>query len=193
MSWAEGEYTFPEKTSESKIYSEIYESLERERGYYEPHHQKLCLLKDVPVFRTKDEAKEYIRDNSNKYYRKVDVGVRYIDYSNVKPTKAMLDLKRRINETVQKKEKYEEEHSIASFKSKFIGCPTCQSKLNKTFLTGNKCPLCHSELRSETTLTTISNYLLKIKNLEKEYHCIEKEQYKKGKVYWLVSAQCYIG
>lgn len=193
MSWAEGEYDFPEKYSEKAMISEIYESLERERGYYEPHHQKLQLLKDIPVFKTRDDAMNYINDNSKKYYRNVDVGVRYIDYSNVKQTKAMLDIKRRIEETLEKKKKYEEEHSVTSFKAEFVGCPHCKSKLKKYFLLGEKCPLCRTDLRSETTLITIKNYLSKVEKLEKEYGSLEKELSKKGQVYWLISAQCYIG
>ncbi len=82
---------------------------------------------------------------------------------------------KRLEEEKKKLADYETKHSIASFKAKTIGCPRCESKLTISYLRSNNCPVCGKELRSPTTINTIDGYLEKIRTLEKDIKCEEKE------------------
>ena len=174
--------------------ADIHEKLYQERGAYNPVFQKMVAFKREPLDSYK-EAEEFLYHSpeADRYYRKYDTAVRFLDYSCIAPTKKMLDLKRRLDETVQKKTDYAEKHSVKNFKADFVGCPGCGSKIARRFIHADKCPLCHKDLRSETTIKTINGYDEKIKELGKLYDEAEKKNKKKAKVMWAVYAQAYLG
>ena len=84
-------------------------------------------------------------------------------------TKTMCSIRERIEKEKAKKEEYTAAHSIHAAKSKYIGCPSCGSSLNRSMFKGEKCPLCHTDLRSVTTLQTISGYDKNISKWKKQY------------------------
>lgn len=193
MGWTETIEVYDEE--EFKFASaDIHEKLYQDRGAYEPIFQKMFAFKREPLDSYK-EAEEFLRysPEAERYYRKYDTAVRFLDYSDVTPTKKMLDLKHRLDETVQKKADYAEKHSVKNFKADFVGCPGCGSKIARRFIHADKCPLCHKDLRSETTIKTIKGYDEKIKELGKMYDEAEKKNKKKAKVMWAVYAQAYLG
>lgn len=194
MGWAQGYYDYPETTKESTIMMEIEESLETERGYFDPVQLPFLFLKNVDIFKTRGEAMEYLRsDACNSYIRKKNVGVRYRSTEGVKPTKRKLDLERRIEETKKKIQEYTAAHSVLNFKAEYIGCPGCGSKLKKDLLHSDICPLCRKDMRSETTIKTIRSYYTKIEELRKEIELENRKISAKGKVYWLINASVYLG
>jgi len=195
MSWTGGIFIFSEKTTEKQMMMEIRESLNEERGAREPVHQPLVLLEHLEVFKSYEDAEEYLESQkiTREYHRFKNVGVRYLDYSDVKPTKKMEDIRRRITETAAKKIKYLEEHSVKTFKSQYIGCPGCGSKLSIKHLRGESCPLCRTDLRSATTLNTLKGYDDKIRDLNKALLEETKKNEKKAKVCWMVHADAYLG
>ena len=82
----------------------------------------------------------------------------------------------------QKRDSYIEAHSIHKRTSKYIGCPECGSKLYLSYVRGEKCPLCHTDLRPATVIKKIRWYDTKaVESLKKdteeywlakiEYHC----------------------
>lgn len=194
MSWAEGYYDYPESVDKETIMREIDDSLENERGRYDPVFQGY-VFSNMEPFEDRDKALEYLySDAGGKYYRNKNFGVRYYSREDKKKTKKMQDLERRISETEGKMAKYIAEHSVSTFKAEFIGCPECKSKIAKRFIPStNKCPLCGADLRSETTIKILNGYKQKIKELNKLLETEIKKNQKKGEVYWLISAQLYIG
>lgn len=193
MSWASGMFDFKEKTSIKDIQEELYDAFENERGAQEPVHQSLKLLDNLSIFDSREEAENYINNHSEEFYRRFNVGVKYKNYDNIKPTKNMQNLERRISETEKKMKDYEKAHSVSTFKAEFVGCPDCKSKLKRDLLKSEKCPVCGTDMRSNTTITTLDNYKKKIKELKKQYTEEQKKMKNKAEIYWLVSAQCYLG
>ena len=193
MSWVEGLFSFNEKTTKDEMMMEIYESFETERGYMEPVFQELVL--SDKVFDCIEEADKYLSTSSTaaKYYRRKDFGVKYKCYSSAAPSKKYLEIEKRIEETKMKLNAYKEKHSISNFKSEFIGCPECKSKLKRVLLKSHKCPVCRSDMRSETTKKTLHNYQTKLEALNKSLIEEKRKQSKKIELKWRVSAQAYLG
>lgn len=96
-------------------------------------------------------------------------------------TKKAEDLKRRIQETKDKAEKYAKDNSIHTHTSEFRGCKKCGSKLATKYVRGEHCPLCGNDLRSETVVKTLKGYQDKISALTKEYE-VESQKAGKGEV-----------
>lgn len=75
-------------------------------------------------------------------------------------------------------------------KSELIGCKCCGSKIARKYLKNNFCPVCHSDLRPETTLNRIA--ALKAK-ADKLHDAVLKEETKiakkNGNVRWLVKIE----
>lgn len=193
MSWAGGTFDFKDGTSERAMMVEIEDCLNHERGYLEPVHQKLKLINSVEPLGTREEAEEWISEHYKDYGRRYNYGVRYISYDNVKPTKKQQELERRIAEIEKKRIEYASAHSVKNFKSEYVGCPGCGSKLKAKLVTADRCPLCKQDLRSNTTITTLQGYTDKIKDLKKQLAAEQKKFKSKGDVYWLINAEVYIG
>ena len=83
-------------------------------------------------------------------------------------SKEVETLQRRLRETEDKLSAYEKAHSIKSFKSDYVGCKQCGSKLRISYMRNDICPVCRHDLRSETTLNTIKGYRTKINDLNKK-------------------------
>lgn len=196
MGWTEAMDSYTEdevRTGRAK--ADLCMSMYENRGCYEPRQQPFVLFKDKQPFDNMDAAEDFLRhsDEASRYYREKNTGVRYYDYENIKPSKKILDLKRRIEETKQKMQQYEAAHSVQSFKAQFVGCPNCGSKIAKDHISYNRCPLCHTELRSKTTMETLAGYREKIKDLEKKVKEEEKKAKSKAEVKWLLYGQLYLG
>ena len=71
-------------------------------------------------------------------------------------------------------------------KAAYVGCSSCGSRLNKEKLRGEKCPLCGTDLRSQSTLDRLkalrSKHLEIMSQLEDE-RCKDKN---KATIKWLV-------
>ena len=157
---------FDKNATKGEIYAEramlIEEEGERDCG---------VLLSDDSGFTFHDhvaesyeDAVEYIKSKDNGWYD--DHGCYYKEYEKTKTAKAA---ESRIQKMREEKKKYICEHSIKNHKSKFIGCKKCGSKIATAFL-GNseKCPVCHTDLRSDYILERIKKYDSDIKKAEKK-------------------------
>ena len=63
--------------------------------------------------------------------------------------------------------KYIEDHSVKTFSAKNIGCKKCGSSLAKEYLKSDVCPLCGTDLRSQSTIDGENQMKAKIDELKK--------------------------
>ena len=61
--------------------------------------------------------------------------------------------------------------------SEFIGCPTCNSKIARTYLTSNYCPVCKHDLRSNTTVLRLQGYQKQMTELRVEIQKLDPTFY----------------
>jgi hypothetical protein len=137
-----------------------------------------------PICDNVSAAHEYIKEFDRDFYG--GYAVRYYDFSKVKDPQKVEELEKKIRETLEKKKAFADAHSVKNQKAAFIGCPKCGSKLNRERMRGNDCPLCYSDLRSESTLNRLASY---DKRIDEYNHKIDQERLKekkKAKIMWLV-------
>lgn len=98
-----------------------------------------------------------------------------MEETDMKRVSCLEKLKRRLNEVEQKYgkysiqlEKFNNEHSIHTFKSVYIGCRCCGSKLKIDLVPGETCPLCSTDLRSPSILEDLKALEDKFFNAKKE-------------------------
>lgn len=139
---------------------------------------------EIPPLESWEAAQKKIEKLDRGWYD--DHAVRYYSYSNAEETKKIKDIKRRIKETQVKIENYTKEHSVLTFKSEFVGCKKCGSKIAKRYLRSERCPVCYTDLRSETTIKTLDGYKKKIETLLKSIEDEKKKQAGKREVRWLI-------
>ena len=75
----------------------------------------------------------------------------------------------------------------ADFKSDFVGCKHCGSKINREYIRSNACPVCRGDMRSDTTQKRLENMRAKVNRLSNDIKDEEKKLAEKhGQVCWLV-------
>ena len=137
---------------------------------------------EVKPLKNYNAAQKWIEEHDKGWYD--DHAVRYYDYCKVKPTKKMGELQQKIRELREQKVAYENLHSVKKRKSEYIGCPKCGSKLFREYLKSEYCPLCRSDLRSQTTLDTLANYDKRIQKVQIQLE--DETEKQKGEVRWLI-------
>lgn len=138
-----------------------------------------------------EDALEYIRSHDRGWYDQL--AVKYYDYPKLEPTKTMITLQERLKAEREKRVAYAAAHAVSTFKAEYIGCPECGSKLKRTLLRGNSCPLCHAEMRSKTTMETLQRYDANCEELSKkikeEERKMQEKMRKQAKVVWLIKTE----
>ena len=172
--------TCDEKVSKTSIMAEIQEQAELDGDGY---CSKFTWHDNIKPFDSYEKAEQFIKTVDNGWYD--DHAVRYKDYSHVKSAKVD-EYEAKIAELRKAQGEYEKIHSARSFSAKYIGCSKCGSKLNKAFLIGELCPVCVSDLRSQTTLEKIRWYEDKIKDYRNRIQAEKMKQEKKAKIKWLI-------
>ena len=139
----------------------------------------------------REDAMEYIRRHDKGWYDQL--AVKYYNYPKLEPTKTVLTLKERLHAEQEKRVAYAQTHAVSAFKAEYVGCPECGSKLKRTLLKGNSCPLCHTEMRSKTTMETLQRYDSNIKDLQQKIKAEEQKMRgkmrKQAKVMWLIKTE----
>ena len=137
-----------------------------------------------------EDADEYLKDKFDHHdYR--DGAVRFHDLKAVQPTKKMLDLQRRISENYKAKEEYLNKNVVQNRESKSITCTCCGSRLTLSYLHGQRCPLCSTDLRSATVQNRIKKFDSDQKKLNKEYAEAEKKLKSKAPIKWRVKVEVH--
>ena len=172
-------YTCKEDCNRKFVMQEIAEHAQREGDGY---HSRMTWHDGIPPLESEEAAHEFIKKHDNGWYD--DHAVRFKDYSRAEKTAKIKEYETKISELFAAEKEYREAHSIHLLKARHIGCPKCESRLNKDFIRGENCPLCHTDLRSKTTLEKLEWY----KNKRADYQArIEAEKRKqKCQITWLV-------
>jgi hypothetical protein len=114
------------------------------------------------------------------------IAVQYADFSHIKDSAKVEDLRKKMAELQQKKMEFINAHSPQAQKAAYIGCPECGSKLSRERLKGNKCPLCYTDLRASSTLERIESFNRRIAEYQKKIQAEREKDQKKAKIMWLV-------
>lgn len=174
-----GYSSYPEKCNRKEVL-EIIQDIAAEDG--DGYHGAPRWHDEIAPLASRDEAQKWIQAHDKGWYD--DHAVRYYDYSRLKDTKKIAELKQKATDIAKKKAEYTVEHSVKKLKAVLITCPNCGSKLSREHLRSEKCPLCGTDLRSKTTLDALKRYDERIADTWK---AVEAEQRKgKGEVRWLV-------
>lgn len=143
-----------------------------------------------PILNSYDEAYEYIKEHDSGWYDQLAVRYREVKLSD---SKKIMEIKERLQKEIQKRKDYEAAHSVSTFKAEFVGCPDCGSKLKRTLLNSEKCPLCKTDLRGRTTLETLARYDANIekyrKQIKDESKKILAKAEKNAVIKWLVKVE----
>ena len=149
----------------------------------------ICWLERLCANR--EEAREYIDSRDTGRYDQL--AVKFRRYEKLAPSKTLLSLRERMQKELDKKAEYAKNHSVSTFKAEYVGCPECGSKLKRTLLKGESCPLCRAELRGKTTVDTLARYEANIHDLQKqikdEERKLEEKNLKNSKIMWLVKIE----
>ena len=149
-----------------------------------------------------DAAEEWIDNYTNgKWYPQVAVTYKsYESKSNAKSDR----IEKKIADANAKAEKMYAEwngfaikNSAKNRKSAYVGCPKCGSKINKDYIEVSTyyhtmpCPICKTDLFSETVKTRLAKYEADYKELQKSITQLKKdlEVAKRGKKFtkkWLI-------
>ena len=174
-------WTYPEKTSFSKIENEVVKYVYSHGDRYGT--DRISLLSTKP-FDNENEAKNYINEMDRDFYG--GYAVKFYDYSKVKNTKKIDELKAKLDEISKKRDEYISTHHVKDFKASLIGCAKCGSKLSKQHLKSDKCPVCSADLRAESTLERIASFDNRIKEHQEKITQETQKQKDKAEIKWLV-------
>ena len=142
------------------------------------------------VFPSEKEARKFIDDRYGSWSRRYNV---YVEFIDTKETSKIKSLKERLKATREKKEQYIKKEQIINHKSSLIGCKHCGSKIAREFLKNDYCPVCGTDLRSETVIKTIARYDEIIDQCLDDIEYEEAKQLAKSPKKVLLSYEEYVG
>ena len=178
---------FKEGTSKDYIRNYVHEYVTTHGDCYGTEWIKFYNM----TFDSWNDAQDFIEEHDNDSYG--GVAVKYKDIHDMK-NKKIIELENRILKIIETKIEYEKKNFVGNRKSSFIGCPRCESKLNRTRLKDNFCPLCGEDLRSKTIQDTLDRYDDRIIELEKLIRKEKKNDTKKNipSIKWLVKFEYHL-
>lgn len=138
-----------------------------------------------------DEAKNYIDTHDKGWYD--CLAVKYLDFSNIKPSKKIGELETRLNSCHEAYWFKNNAFHFENAKAEFIGCKNCGSKIARKHLNGNSCPVCRGDLRPESTLKAIQAAKTAVDKaraaLDAERKKYNAKCHSKAKIRWLVKVE----
>ena len=183
--------SFPYKTNKNQILAEIQEwaacNVDRGENPFGSYHNNF-IFEDNREFKTRKEAESYL----NSLGKNIDRGVIYYEYPKISPTALIKKIDEQIQKIANQAIKFGNSHTVQSQKSDFIGCKTCNSKVNKSYLRSRasasrrpgeeteflicdnkaelyvyyqKCPVCEKDLRADYIISQMNDYKKKIDDL----------------------------
>ena len=133
-------------------------------------------------------ASDFISQNDKGWYD--CLAVKYKEVPRGKSTKKLEELHERLK--VADKEYTQLNNYVAAkdFKSEFIGCKNCGSKINREYIKSNACPVCRADMRSETTQKRLEAMRAKVNKLRNDIKDEERKLAEKhGQICWLVKIE----
>lgn len=141
------------------------------------------------IYDSHDDAVEAISRLERGSYD--DHAVLFRDTTNLENAKTK-KIREQIAQVRQKQSEYIAANHVSSRKSAMIGCPHCGSKIARDYLRSDRCPVCGTDLRSETVLKRIDSYDAKIAELDKKLVDEKKKLAAKAPVKWLVKYEYHV-
>lgn len=188
MSWLGNEREFIKWNSKEEIMDDFCQTTE----YEIPHRfaeDARCVC--VGTVKSIEEAKQKVL----KAWERVESGIVYAQVETTGIPKTTQEIAQRKFNEEKKLMSYVAKNNCYDRKSATIGCKNCGSSLATKYMAAkklNKCPLCGSELRSDTVLKTIQGYQANIKKYEKQY--AEGIKKARGKsIFYYGSCHYYVG
>ena len=150
------------------------------------------------TFDSYDAAKKYIEDQDKRiWYNCMAVKYKTVKRDALRQSrqsKKEEELTAAIKAQMDNLNKIEKQASIQNRTSEYIGCEKCGSKLKRTLLKTEYCPLCHNDLRSKTNLDRMANARAKYNELIEKRDAEEKKRIESlkmssGEIRWLVKIE----
>lgn len=182
-------YDYSENKSQNAIYSSL-NSYVKQRTIREGGHS----LEPIRWYNNKicsnyEEAQHFLQENDKGWYDQLAVRFR-ARKPGTKETKKLVDLRERYDLAVRQYQEFSNYVPAKDFKSQFVGCKNCESKINKNYIKTNKCPICGEDMRSDTIKERLKNMQSKVKKLERELSEEEKKCFEKNsEIRWLVKIE----
>ena len=175
-------FTYGEKTSKEKISAELnsYVSLRTQKEGGGGIGKIRWMEGEKYVYPCEEDAKDAISRLDKGWYDCIAVKFRKVEENR--------DLQAKACAAWAAYHEAEKAVVAKSFKAQLVGCKKCGSRLNREYLKSNYCPLCGTDMRSETELHRIQRLREKAEAAEKKITEAQRKS-KKGKVYWLVKIE----
>lgn len=136
---------------------------------------------------SEDEAHEYLRDMDSGDYDQLAVRFRRA----AAPSAKLMELRKKLQEAETTLCTMDKDVHYSHTTTKFVGCKKCGSSLAREYLKTNFCPMCHTDLRPQSTRDRIAKAREKVKKLQQQVQEEEKKNNQKGKLFWLVKIECH--
>lgn len=187
-------YDFPENVDKDSVYENLNTIVMRDT-WREGGSLSNIRWYDTPPLDSIEDAKNFIAANDRNWYD--NLAVRYHDFDETHTSKTYLTLLDRRQKAVARHTKLSQAIYAESLQSAYISCKHCGSKLNRMYLLNprngtqqNCCPVCHEDLRPETTLTNIQKAKDAIAAIDAKILDEKRKLTKRfGEVRWLVKIE----
>lgn len=127
----------------------------------EANHIFKGLVFKEKIFNTKNQALTYLKTIPTTYAVKYKIGI--------EPSPLMVSLKKRLEDKKARLEEYKNDQAMRKFRTEFVSCPTCRSKINSRYLAPPICPVCRSDMRAESVIRTLESLEKAVADLNKKY------------------------
>ena len=105
---------------------------------------------------------------------------------DAKPSAARVKLMEQYKAAQAARAEFTKKKSVLNYTADFIGCKNCGSKVARKFLHSDFCPVCHSDLRTQSTRDAIEAKIKKEQDIEAKVQEQIRKESKKAPLMWLV-------
>ena len=181
-------YSYAIGTSKSAIEAELNERV-RKITWQEGGHGLYGPIRFIDeVLPDYEAAVEYINQHDKGWYDQL--AVKYKNVPHGKTSKKLQDLKTKLSTAYQEYRTLDSVIAAQSFKADYVGCKHCGSKINRTYIKSNFCPICRTDMRSDTVQKKLSSMKAKIDKLNEDIKAEERSlAAKSNEVCWLVKIE----
>lgn len=191
MSHEVNHFTYPYKCNKVQVQNELADWVRRKCWEEGGGMNGSIRWIDGQIYNSYAAATEAIDKLDRGHYDQLAVPYRELPHDIT--SKKIESLKLKIKEAYKLYTALDREVVVKTFKAQYVACKGCGSKLNKDHLNSNFCPLCRTDMRSETTQNKIKMLYQKWQNLQVE---LRKEEEalasKKGVTKWLVKIEYHM-
>lgn len=179
-------YTFQENVKRDYVQKKLDARVRLETVQEGGHGiEPIRWLDKEPICKDYDSAQELIAKRDRKWYDQL--AVRYYEPERGFNDKKLEELHRK---TAVALTAYREKDCVwaKGLKAEFVGCKKCGSKIKREYINTNRCPVCHAELRPETTLNAVKAAETKWKKAQAAENSYRLDHSKKS-VMWMVKIE----